>query len=157
MIRINVIINTSIKSVKNNILCSIYAKHYLFAEHIIYITCLFNIRSDLYQNLKNTVQDFDNENKRKRLIKKNNKETCAREAKNIQLWVHHVIKPAGMLILALIWSTVRFSLANRRGDSEEPEEGVEQVTCESRGTQKHKQCYFITMLQYIIHFLETWQ
>lgn len=98
-----------------------------------------------------------NENKRKRLIEKNYKETCAREAKNIQLCVHHVIKPAGMLILALIWSTVRFSLANRRGDSEEPEEGVEQVTCESRGTQKHKQCYFITMLQYIIHFLETWQ
>lgn len=89
--------------------------------------------------------------------KNNNKETCAREAKNIQLCVHHVIKPAGMLILALIWSTVRFSLANRRGDSEEPEEGVEQVTCESRGTQKHKQCYFITMVQYIIHFLETWQ
>lgn len=40
-------------------LCSIYAKHYLFAEHIIYITCLFNIGSDLYQNLKNTVQDFE--------------------------------------------------------------------------------------------------
>lgn len=63
------------------------------------------------------------------------KESSAREAKNIQQWVHHVIKPAGMLILALIWSTVRFSLANRRGESEEPEEGVEQVTCESRGTQ----------------------
>lgn len=51
-----------------------------------------------------------------------------------------------MLILALIWSTVRFSLANRRGDSEEPEEGVEQVTCESRGTQNINsatlsQCY----------------
>lgn len=41
---------------------------------------------------------------------------------------------------------MRFSLANRRGDSEEPEEGVEQVTCESRGTQNINsatlsQCY----------------
>lgn len=96
-----------------------------------------------------------NENKSKRLTDKN-KETSAREAKNIQQWVHHVIKPAGMLILALIWSTVRFSLANRRGESEEPEEGVEQVTCESRGTQNMNSAT-LTQCYNTFSILETWQ